>query len=90
MNPVSSRKRPRHDSDTGARALTNGLRRGKSQWSQEGQQAMASLSLALHAAHRRTELQASCRQLDAQISQLDERFMDQAFKRFGAKPLMTH
>lgn len=51
---------------------------------------MASLSLALHAAHRRTELQASYRQLDAQISQLDERVMDQAFKRFGAKLLMTH
>jgi transposase len=51
---------------------------------------MASLPLAPHAAHRRTELQALYRQLDAQIDQLDERVMDQAFKRLGAKLLITH
>ena len=84
------RMRTRVQNGLQAIALTNGLRRGKSLWSQEGQQAMASLSLALHAAHRRTELQALYRQLDAQIDQLDERVMDQAFKRFGAKLLMTH
>ena len=39
-------------------ALANGLRRGSSLWSESGQQAIASLPLATHTAHRRSELQA--------------------------------
>ncbi len=61
-----------------AMALSNGLLRGPSLWSQTGQQVMAALPLAPHAAHRRTELQALYRQLDAQIDTLDERVFDQA------------
>jgi transposase len=37
-------------------ALANGLRRGPSLWSQAGQQVLASLPLAPHTAHRRSEL----------------------------------
>jgi transposase len=46
-----------------AMALTNGLRRGSSLWTQAGQQAIASLPLSPHAAYRRSELQARSVQL---------------------------
>jgi transposase len=39
-------------------ALANGLRRGPSLWSRDGQNKIASLPLATHTAYRRSELQA--------------------------------
>ena len=39
-------------------ALANGLRRGSSLWSESGQEAIASLPLATHTAHRRSGLPA--------------------------------
>ncbi len=71
-------------------ALSNGLRRSSSLWSQEGQHAIASLPLAPQAARRRTELQALYHKFDQQIGKLDERVKNQAWQRPGAKLLMTH
>ena len=55
-----------------AMALANGLRRGSSLWSESGQQAIASLPLATHAAHRRSELQAMYVRFAAEIEQLSK------------------
>ena len=84
------RMRTRLQNALQAIALSNGLRRGKSLWSQEGQRTIESLPLAPYAAQRRTELQALYRKLDEQIDKLDERVRDQAWQRPGAKLLMTH
>ena len=84
------RMRTRVQNALQAIALTRGLRRGKSLWSQRGQQAIASLPLAPHAAHRRTELQALYRELQVQIDELDKRVMARALQRPGAKLLLTH
>jgi len=84
------RMRTRVQNALQAIALSHGLRRGKSLWSQTGQHAITSLPLAPHTAHRRTELQALYRQLDEQISKLEERITDQAWQRPGARRLMTH
>jgi transposase len=81
------RTRTRAQNALQAMALTNGLRRGKSLWSQEGQRAMASLALGPHAAHRRTTLQALYRELDADINALDKRVREQALERPGARLL---
>lgn len=71
-------------------ALSRGLRRGKTLWSQAGQHAIASLPLPPNAAHRRAELQGLYRELNEQIDGLDKRVSDQAWQRPGAKRLMTH
>ncbi len=84
------RMRTRVQNALQAIGLSQGLRRGKSLWSQAGQHAIESLPLAPHAAQRRTELQALYRNLDEQIGKLDERIRDQAWQRPGAKRLMTH
>src|SRR2546425_222646 len=84
------RMRTRVQNTLQAIALSHGLRRGQSLWSQAGQQVIASLPLAPHAAHRRTELQALNCKLGKQIDELGERVMDQALQRPGAKLLMTH
>jgi len=84
------RTRTRVQNALQAMALTNGLRRGKALWSQEGQRTIASLPLGPHAAGRRTALQALYRELDADIQVLDKRVMEQALERPGAKLLMTH
>ncbi len=84
------RMRTRVQNTLQAIALSNGLRRGSSLWSQAGQARIASLPLAPYAADRRTELQALYRKLHEQIDKLDERVRDQAFQRPGAKRLMTH
>ncbi len=84
------RMRTRVQNTLQAIALSHGLRRGPSLWSQIGQHTIASLPLAPYAADRRTELQALYRKLNEQIDKLDERVRDQAFHRHGAKLLMTH
>jgi len=71
-------------------ALANGLRRGSSLWSQRGQQAIASLPLATHTAHRRSELQAMYERFEAEIKKLNERVLEQANRRTTAGLLMTH
>jgi transposase len=84
------RMRTRVQNALQAIALSHGLRRGPSLWSQTGQHAIASLPLAPHAAHRRKELQVLYCTLSTQIDKLDERVMDQALQRPGAKLLLTH
>ena len=84
------RMRTRIQNTLQAIAVSHGLRRGPSLWSQAGQQAIASLPLTSHAAHRRTELQALYRTLNTQIDELDDRVLDQAWQRPGAKLLLTH
>src|SRR6202158_505952 len=84
------RMRTRVQNGLQAIALSRGLRRGKTLWSQAGQHAIESLPLPPHAAHRRTELQQLYHKLDEQIDELDKRVSDQAFERPGAKLLLTH
>ncbi|HEV2728601.1 MAG TPA: IS110 family transposase [Terriglobales bacterium] len=84
------RMRTRVQNALQAIAVSRGLRRGPSLWSQTGQHAIASLPLAPHAAHRRNELQDLYRTLSTKIDELDKRVMDQALQRPGANLLMTH
>src|SRR6266849_4739329 len=71
-------------------ALANGLRRGPSLWSQDGQSKIASLPLAPHTAYRRSELQAMYAKFEAEIEKLNQRVEEQALERPGARLLMTH
>src|SRR3989454_8566476 len=84
------RMRTRVQNALQAIALGHGLRRGKTLWSQLGQHTIESLPLTPHAAHRRTELLALYGKLQAGIDELDERVMDHAQQRPGARLLMTH
>jgi transposase len=71
-------------------ALANGLRRGPSLWSRDGQNTIASLPLAPHTAYRRSELQAMYGKFEAEIEKLNQRVEEQACGRPGARLLMTH
>ncbi len=71
-------------------ALANGLRRGSSLWSQDGQNTIASLPLAPHTAYRRSELQAMYVKFETEIEKLNRRVEQQAWERPGARLLMTH
>src|SRR6266853_3774652 len=71
-------------------ALANGLRRGTSLWSHDGQNTIASLPLAPHTAYRRSELQARYQKFEAEIEKLNQRVEEQACGRAGARLLMTH
>jgi transposase len=84
------RMRTRVQNALQAIAVSHGLRRGPSLWSQTGQHAIASLPLAPHAAHRRNELQTLYCTLSTKIDELDQRVEDQALQRSGAKLLMSH
>ena len=84
------RMRTRVQNALQAIALSRGLRRGQTLWSQAGQHVMESLPLPPHAAHRRAELQSLYRRLNEQVDELDKRVSDQALQRPGAKLLMTH
>ena len=84
------RMRTRTQNALQAIAVSQGLRRGPTLWSQTGQKAIASLPLAPHAAHRRNELQTMYRTLSTQIDELDERVREQALQRSGAQLLLTH
>src|SRR5437867_781881 len=84
------RMRTRVQNALQAIALANGLRRGPSLWSQVGQHTMASLPLAPHTAHRRSELQAMYAKFEAEIEKLNQRVEEQAYERPGARLLMTH
>ena len=84
------RMRTRVQNALHAIALGQGLRRGSTLWNQDGQAVLASLVLPPHAAHRRDELQALYRHLDAEVDRLDERVKDAAAQRPRASLLMTH
>src|SRR5262245_51047010 len=62
------RMRTRVQNALQAIAVSHGLRRGPSLWSQTGQHAIASLPLARHAAHRRNDLQTLYCTLNTKIS----------------------
>src|SRR3989442_3365857 len=66
------RMRTRVQNALQAIALANGLRRGPSLWSQVGQHTMASLPLAPHTAHRRSEVQAVFAEVQGQIHEMDQ------------------
>ena len=84
------RMRRRIQNTLQAMALANGLRQGPSLWSQAGRHTMASLPLAPHAAHRRTELQELYVKFEAEIEELNQEVAEQACQRVGARLLMTH
>jgi transposase len=84
------RMRTRVQNALHAIALGQGLRRGPTLWSQDGQAVLASLPLPSHAAHRRNELQALYRHLDAQVDRLDAQVKQVAGQRPQATLLMTH
>jgi transposase len=84
------RMRTRIQNALQAIALANGLRRGPSLWSREGQSTIASLPLAPHTAHRRSELQAMYVKFESDIEKLNKRVEEQAVERPGARLLMTH
>jgi len=71
-------------------ALTNGLRRGHSLWSQRGQHELQALPLAPHANQRRTALLTLYPQLQESIDELDQRVKEQAQQHPQARRLMTH
>ena len=71
-------------------ALSHGLRRGSSLWSEAGQQAIASLSLTRYTAERRTALQSLYRHLEEQIEDLNRKVEELAWQRPQARRLMTH
>ena len=58
-------------------AMAHGVRRGHTLWNREGQALLASLPLAPHTAHRRSELQALYQHLDVHVDRLGERVSDQ-------------
>ena len=84
------RMRTRVQNALQALAVSRGLRRGKTLWSQAGQQAIESLPLPPQAAYRRTELQGLYRLLHEKIEELDQRVREQAVQRPGAQRLLTH
>src|SRR6266403_4516322 len=75
------RMRTRVQNALQAIALGHGLRRGKTLWNREGQALLASLPLAPHTAHRRSELQALYQHLDAHVDRLGERVRHVADER---------
>jgi transposase len=71
-------------------ALANGLRRGPSLWSYDGQAKIAFLPLLPHASYRRSMLQEMYRKMEEEIENLTQRVAEQAGQRCGARLLMTH
>jgi transposase len=71
-------------------ALANGLRRGPSLWSYDGQAKIAFLPLPPHTSLRRSALQALYRHMDEEIEKLTAQVAEQAEQRSGARLLMTH
>jgi transposase len=84
------RMRTRVQNTLQSMALSNGLRRGTSLWSQAGQHALQALPLAPHESQRRTALLALYPQLQESIDSLDKQVNEQALQRPQAHRLMTH
>ena len=77
------RMRTRVQNALQAIALSRGLRRGKTLWSQAGQHAIESLPLPPNGAYRRAEFQSLYRTLNEQVEELNKRVSKQAFERLG-------
>src|SRR5215469_734882 len=71
-------------------ALANGLRRGPSLWSHDGQAKIAFLPLMPHSADRRNALQTMYQNIESEIEKLNQQVTEQAENRCGARRLMTH
>ena len=83
------RMRTRIQNALQAIALANGLRRGPSLWSYDGQAKIAFLPLPPHASYRRSALQAMYRHMQEEIEKLTEQIAEQAEQRSGAQLLLT-
>lgn len=84
------RMRTRVQNTLQAMALSNGLRRGYSLWSQTGQQALKALPFAPHASQRRAALLTLYPRLQEAIDDLNQQVGEQARQRPQARRLMTH
>jgi len=84
------RIRTRFQNALQAIALANGLRRGPSLWSYDGQAKIAFLPLLPHASYRRSVLQEMYRKMEEEIENLTQRVAEQAGQRCGARLLMTN
>src|SRR6516165_5218773 len=78
------RMRTRIQNALQAIALANGLRRGPSLWSYDGQTKIAFLPLLPHASCRRSILQEMYRKMEEEIENLTQRIAEQAGQRCGA------
>jgi len=65
-------------------ALGHDVRRRGALWGSEGQAVLAAIPLVPHAAHRRDELKALYRHLDAHVDQLDDRVRTAAARHYGS------
>jgi transposase len=84
------RMRTRIQNALQAIALANGLRRGPSLWSYDGQVKIALLPLMPHTAYRRNALQAMYKTMASEVESLTQQVAEQAGNRPGARRLMTH
>jgi transposase len=84
------RMRTRIQNALQALALANGLRRGSSLWSHDGQAKIAFLPLTPHTAYRRNALQTMYKTMESEIENLTKQVTEQAGNRPGARRLMTH
>ncbi len=84
------RMRTRIQNALQAIALANGLRRGPSLWSCDGQAKIAFLPLMPHSADRRNALQTMYQNIESEIDKLNQQVAEQAESRCGARRLMTH
>jgi len=84
------RMRTRVQNALQAIALANGLRRGPSLWSHDGQAKIAFLPLMPHSADRRNALQTMYQNIESEIEKLNQQVAEQAGNRSGARLLMTH
>jgi transposase len=71
-------------------ALANGLRRGPSLWSYDGQAKIALLPLLPHASYRRSALQGLYRKMEEEIENLTQQVAEQAEQRCRSRLLLTH
>lgn len=84
------RMRTRVQNSLQAIALANGLRRGPSLWSHDGQAKIAFLPLMPHTAYRRNALQTMYKTMESEIENLTKQVAEQAGNHPGARRLMTH
>ena len=84
------RMRTRIQNALQAIALANGLRRGPSLWSHDGQTKIGFLPLSPHAANRRDALQMMYQNMASEIEKLTKQVSEQAGNRSGARRLMSH
>src|SRR5262249_2825788 len=84
------RMRTRIQNALQAIALANGLRRGPSLWSYDGQAKIAFLPLMPHSADRRNAMQTMYQNIASETEKLKQQCAEQAEIRSGERRLMTH